>query len=668
MSGSVIELGMAASVLALALSLLAVLLALSGEWMRRPAYVLAARQVLLANLALVTLSCFTVVWSFVQNDFSVAYVAQNSNTHLPLIYRLTALWGAHEGSLLLWLWILTLYSALVVLLHWRTHPRSMPYVIATLGAIQVGFLVLVVFLSSPFTEVFPPPAEGRELNPLLQDPGLIIHPPLLYLGYVGFVVPFAFAIAALARGSAGAEWVLAVRRWTLFAWLALTSGIMLGGYWAYYELGWGGYWAWDPVENASLLPWLTGTALLHSVMAQEKRNLFRGWNASLAVSTFALSLLGTFLVRSGVLTSVHSFAVDPWRGLYLLGFLAAVTLGGFGLLIARVDTLRTAARLDGTLSREAALLFNNLFLIVTAATVFVGTLYPLAVEVFTGVRLTVAAPYFNRVVLPIMVAIVMLMSVGPVVPWRKAGVKELRRLLAVPGLAAVAAVALAIAFGVRGFVPLAAVGAMVLVISSIGSDVGRSVSRRSAVTGTSWLSSLVSLALWNRRRYGGLVVHIGVVVVALGILASGLFIETKTVAVAPNDRFEIGGYTLVFNGMVSADGPNWTARQADLEVWRGAQLIEGIHPQRRSYPRGDMVTTESAIRTTLAGDLYVVIGEELSEGRASIRAYFIPLVTWIWGGWLIIIAGSLFALSQGRQSAQLAAAAAGAASRSVAAP
>lgn len=666
MSGSLIELGMTASVLALLLSAVATVLALLGARLGRPAYVLVGRQALLANFALVTLACFTVVWSFVQNDFSVAYVTQNSNTRLPLVYRLTALWGAHEGSLLLWVWFLTLYSALAVVWHWGTHPRSMPYVIATLGGVQLGFLALIVFLSSPFVELHPPPMEGRELNPLLQDPGLIIHPPLLYLGYVGFVVPFAFAIAALARGSAGAEWVIAIRRWTLFAWLALTSGIMVGGYWAYYELGWGGYWAWDPVENASLLPWLTGTALLHSVMAQEKRNLFRGWNTSLAISTFSLSLLGTFLVRSGVLTSVHSFAVDPWRGMYLLVFLAVVTLGGFGLLIARVDTLRTAARLDGTLSREAALLFNNLFLIVTAATVFVGTLYPLAVEVFTGIRLTVAAPYFNKVVLPIMVALVMLMSIGPVIPWRRASAKEIRRFLTVPGLCAAILVGIAAALGVRGLVPLAAVAGMGLVIANIAVDVAGAVANRSAVSGKSYAASLIWLALWNRRRYGGLVVHIGVVIVAFGILASGLFLETKTVALSPNDRFEINGHTLVFKGLSTVEGPNWTARQADVEVFRDGASLGFLSPQRRNYPRGDMVTTESAIRTTLAGDLYVVIGEELGDGRASIRAYSIPLVAWIWCGWLVITLGSLFALSQGRQRTRPVAAASS--SREVVAP
>jgi len=650
MNGSLIEQGMAASALALQLAFFAVVLSIAGATLHRPAFILVARQALFANFILVSISCFTVIWAFVQNDFSVAYVAQNSNTHLPLIYRLTALWGAHEGSILLWLWMLTGYSAAVVLLHWKTHPLSMPYVMATFGGVQIGFLILILFLSSPFTEIFPAPAEGRELNPLLQDPGLIIHPPMLYLGYVGFVVPFAFAIAALVRGSAGAEWVLATRRWTLFAWLALTSGIMLGGYWAYYELGWGGYWAWDPVENASLLPWLVGTALLHSIMAQERRNLFRGWNASLAITTFSLSLLGTFLVRSGVLTSVHSFAIDPWRGLYLLGFLAVVILGSFGLLIMRVDTLRANARLDGSLSREATLLFNNLFLLVTAATVFVGTLYPLAAEVFTGVRLTVAAPYFNAVVIPIMVALVALMAVGPVVPWRKASFKEIKRLLLVPGLFAIAVVAIAVMLGVRGLVPLAAVAGMGLVIASIVVDVRRSVLARSRISGQSFLSSLASLALWNRRRYGGLIVHVGIVIISFGILASGLFLETKTVAMSPGDRLTIGGYTLTFKDTGIAQGPNWTARQADIEVTRGTEMIRTMTPQRRTYPRGNMTTTEAAIHSTLAGDLYVVIGEDLEGSRASIRAYYIPLVCWIWAGWFVVIAGAMFSLTQGRRN------------------
>ena len=648
MSGSLIELGMVATVLSLALAIVCIVTSIAGATTNRPIFAQVARQALLANFVLVSLGCFTVIWSFVQNDFSVAYVAQNSNTRLPLIYRITALWGAHEGSLLLWLWFLTLFSALVVLIHSSTHARSMPYVMATLGGVQVGFQVLILFLSSPFTELIPAPLEGRELNPLLQDPGLIIHPPMLYLGYVGFVVPFAFAISALIRGSAGAEWVLATRRWTLFAWFALTSGIMLGGYWAYYELGWGGYLAWDPVENASLMPWLTGTALLHSIMAQESRNLFRGWNAFLAITTFALSLLGTFLVRSGVLTSVHAFAVDPTRGAYLLFFLGTVTLGGFGLLIMRADALRSNARLDGALSREATLLFNNLFLVVAAATVFFGTLYPLVAEVIAGERITVAAPYFNKAVLPIMVAIVWLMAIGPVVPWRKTNIARLRRLMFVPVCVAALFLALGMLVGIYTALPLFALAGIGCVLASIAVDIWRSTQARVAITGESWIRGLTSLALWNRRRYGGFIVHLGVVAVVFGILASGLFQETKTLALAPGERFEIGGYTLEFNGLEQAEGPNWAARQANVRTFIGSDEVEQMQPQRRNYPKGQMTTTESAIRSTLGGDLYVVLGDELGNGRASLRAYFIPLVGWIWAGWFIIIFGSLFALSQGR--------------------
>ncbi len=648
MSGTFIELGMVATVLSLALAIVCIVTSIAGANFNRPIFIQVARRALLANLALVTLSCFTIIWSFIQNDFSVAYVAQNSNTRLPLIYRITALWGAHEGSLLLWLWYLTLFSALVVTIHSTTHPRSMPHVMATLGAVQVGFQVLILFLSSPFTELIPAPLEGRELNPLLQDPGLIIHPPMLYLGYVGFVVPFAFAISALIRGSAGAEWVLATRRWTLFAWFALTSGIMLGGYWAYYELGWGGYWAWDPVENASLMPWLTGTALLHSIMAQESRNLFRGWNAFLAITTFALSLLGTFLVRSGVLTSVHAFAVDPTRGAYLLVFLGVVTLGGFGLLIMRADALRSNAKLDGSLSREATLLFNNLFLVVAAATVFFGTLYPLVAEVMAGERITVAAPYFNKTVLPIMVAIVWLMALGPVVPWRKTNLARLRLLMLAPACVAGLCLVLGLLSGIRAVLPLLALAGIGCVLASVAVDTWRSTKARIAISGEPWSSGLTSLALWNRHRYGGFIVHLGVTIIVFGILASGLFQETKTVTLSPGERFEIGGYTLEFAGLEQVQGPNWTARQANVLAFVGPNQVELMQPQRRTYPRGQMTTTESAIRSTFFGDLYLVIGEELGGGRASLRAYFIPMVGWIWTGWLVIILGSLFALSQGR--------------------
>ncbi len=649
MSGNTIELGLAATVLALGSACLAVTLAIAALHLTRPAFMAAARQAMYLNFFLITLACLAIVWSFVELDFTVLYVVQNANRDLPMIYRLSALWGAHEGSLMLWLWFLTGYSALAAFLHRYSHPLSMPYVVVTLGLIQIGFLTFILFLSSPFTRIFPAAAVGRELNPLLQDPGLIFHPPMLYLGYVGFSVPFAFAIAALIRGQAGNEWAVATRRWTLFAWAALTSGILLGGYWAYYELGWGGYWAWDPVENASLMPWLTGTAFLHSIMALERRGLFQSWNVFLIVTTFCLSLLGTFLVRSGVLTSVHAFAVDPERGVYILIFLAAVMLTSFGLLVFRGDRLRTPNRVNTLLSRESAILFNNIFLLTAAGTVFLGTLYPLAAEVVSGDRLTIAAPYFNLVVLPMMIAIIALMAFGPVVPWRKASARFLRRSFSVPALFALGAVGLAAVAGVADLVGLVAVATVGLAFAATLTDAWRAVHTRARTSKTSLASSFGHLLVLNRRRYGGLVVHLGVLVVAIGMIASGTLGQVSTVLMAPGDRFESGRYTVTFSGMESVDGPNYLARQATLAISENGHPVDVLRPQRRSYPRGDMITTEAGIRTTLFEDLYLVLGQEQGDGSAIIRVYNTPLVVWIWIGWLVILVGALLAISQGRR-------------------
>ncbi len=654
MSGNTIELGLAATVLALGASLLALLLALASIRYARPAFMAAARQAMYVNFALITLACITIIWSFVTLDFSVLYVFRNANQKLPMIYRLSALWGAHEGSLMLWLWFLVGYSALATYLHRRTHPQSMPYVVATLALLQTGFLAFILFLSSPFTRVLPEAADGRELNPLLQDPGLIFHPPMLYLGYVGFAIPFAFAIAALIRGRASNDWVVATRRWTLFAWTALTSGILLGGYWAYYELGWGGYWAWDPVENASLMPWLTGTAFLHSVMALERRGLFQTWNVFLIISTFCLSLLGTFLVRSGVLTSVHAFAVDPARGVYILGFLAAVMLASFGLLIFRGDRLRTSNLVESLLSREATLLFNNIFLLTAAVTVFLGTLYPLAAEVVTGTRLTIAAPYFNMVVLPMMIVIIALMALGPIIPWRRAKLDLVGRQFLFPTVVAGLSTVAAFWFGVRDVIGLVAVAAVGLTLLSTLMDVARAARARSRMTKESSAKALWHLIAWNRRRYGGLVVHLGVLVAAIGMIASGTLGEVLTVEMAPGDHVRSGRYTVTFRGVEPVQGPNYTAREATLAISRDGRPIGELKPQRRNYPRGDMVTTEAGIRSTFLEDLYLVLGQEQTDGRAVIRVYRNPLIVWIWLGWICILSGALISISQGSQRTQAA--------------
>jgi len=640
-----IEIGMIATTLALLLAIAAAGFSLAGRVLVRPAYVTVARLALYVNFALVTLAIATIVHAFVTKDFSVAYVAQNSNSQLPLMYRLTALWGAHEGSLMLWLWYLVLFSALAGYLHHKTHPLSMPYILATLAGIQVGFLSFILFLSSPFTEIIPALPEGRDLNPLLQDPGLIFHPPLLYMGYVGFSVPFAFAIAALARGQLTTEWVVATRRWSLFAWTALTTGIMLGGYWSYYELGWGGYWAWDPVENASFMPWLTATAFLHSSMAQERRHLFNGWNLFLIIATFSLSLMGTFLVRSGVLTSVHAFATDPGRGAFILAFLAVVLFVSLGLLVRRANMLGGGSGIVAPVSRESALLYNNLLFIVALFTVFLGTMLPLLAEFVTNDRVTVGPPYFNQVMAPLMLAIVVLMAIGPVVPWRRASPKLLTRQFLTAGAMAVVCVIALLLFGITNILALVAAAIIAFASWATLADVYRASKVRANVIEKSILSGFSDLFFANPRRYGGLIVHLGILVICIGLVGSGLFKETKTVVLSVNDRFEIGDYVVTYHGISDVKGPNYSARSASFSAQYHGQSYGDLITEKRSYPRGNMVTTEAALLTGFWEDLHIVLGGESGNGQISLRAYRNPLVTWIWLGWLIIAIGSVVAFS-----------------------
>ncbi len=643
-----IELGLTATTIALALAVAAFMFSLSARANNRPSYIAVARQIMYVNVALITLAIATIIHAFITKDFSVLYVAQNSNSKLPLIYRATALWGAHEGSLMLWLWYLTIFSALATYLHHKTHPLSMPYIIATLSAIQVAFLSFILFLSSPFTEVTPPLAEGRDLNPLLQDPGLIFHPPLLYMGYVGFSVPFAFAIAGLARGRLGTEWVVATRKWMLFSWIALTSGIMLGGYWSYYELGWGGYWAWDPVENASFMPWLTATALIHSVMAQERRQLFGGWNVFLIIATFSLSLMGTFLVRSGILTSVHAFAVDPGRGAFILAFLALVLLVSFGLFIWRSDLLKNEAGIVSLFSRESALLYNNLMFLVALFTVFLGTMLPLIAEFFTDERVTVGPPYFNLVMAPIMLLVLLLMAVGAVIPWRRASSKLIRKSFALAGACAIASMVILWAFGIHQFLALTASAIVMFAIVATLSDVIRAASIRTHAMDTHFFAGLWDLLSSNPRRYGGLIVHLGVLLICIGLIGSGIFKEAQTLVLAPGERFTVGEYTVEFAGINNSEGPNYAARQASLTLFRNDKKVTNLTTEKRSYPRGNMVTTEAAIYTTLLEDVYFVLGGETTDGKVSIRAYRNPLVSWIWIGWLVICIGTAVAFARSR--------------------
>jgi cytochrome c-type biogenesis protein CcmF len=660
---SAVKLGQFATSLALVLTIFAFVQSILSVRLNARSLLVAARNAMLVNFGLATLGCAVLIWAFVHSDFSVAYVAQNSNLALPMLYKVTALWGAHEGSLYLWFWYLTLFSAAAVWLHWRDYPLSMPWVIATLAAVQFGFVAFIVFLSNPFLTIAPAPFDGQDLNPLLQDPGLAFHPPVLYLGYVGFVVPFAFAIASLIRGHTGGEWVSVVRRWTLFAWAALTSGIIFGGYWAYYELGWGGYWAWDPVENASLMPWLTGTALLHSMMVQHKRGLFRVWNVFLVITTFLLTLLGTFLVRSGVLTSVHAFAVDPGRGAYMLGFMTAAMVIGYGLIILRADRLEGNGEITTALSKESAILANSILLLIVTATVFAGTLFPLAAEVLTDEKISVGAPYYNKVIIPIMIGLVFLLGVGPSIPWRKMSLQKFIQKFRTKLLVAIAVGCLIMLIDVPDPVTFVAIIAVTFAGYVTLSDISTAVRARSRSMQESIFRATSYVFVQSRQRIGALIVHFGIVMIAAGMIASGLFQSVHTVAMRVGDRVAAGGYTVTLRELADTDGPNYDARTARFSVSQDGELLAEMAPEKRFYTVRNMATTEVAIRSVLRGDLYIVMGDESGDGTVVARIFWNPLVAWIWLGWMVLLVGSLMSLSKsdrrvaatGRRSAPVAA-------------
>ena len=652
-----IEIGHFAAITAFLLAITQTGSALAGSALIRPAWLRVSRQAAFAAFALLTLAGGTLVAAFLSHDFSVRYVAEHASLKLPIFYLATALWGGHEGSLLLWAWLLALFNAITVWRHWSTHARSMPWLLAILGGLLAGFLTLILFLSSPFDRLFPAPPDGRDLNPLLQDPGMVFHPPFLYMGYVGFAIPYAFAMSALITGQAGEEWILATRRWTLFAWISLTIGIVFGGYWAYYVLGWGGYWAWDPVENASFMPWLTATAFLHSVMVQERRGLFKTWNLFLIITTFSLSLLGTFLVRSGVLSSVHAFASDPGRGVYILVFMSILLIFSFGVLVIRSDLLRTEIRLDSPVSKESAFLFNNLLLVVAALTVLLGTLYPLAVETLSEAKVSVGAPYYNKVFIPIMLGILLLMGCGPLIAWRRTAMSRIRRDFPLPLLLAGAGLLFAGWQQVVHPYGLATVALILFVLGTHGLDVVRGVQSRLAVGAKQAgakpptpLVALLHLLARNKRRYGGMIVHLGIVIMSAGFIGSGLFQQEIDLFLSPGDSVKLGTWTLTLDSVGKAAKYNWTATEAVIRAERnGESLI--LKPQKRSYGEHTQPTTEAAIHSTWREDIYVVMGDPVKANTWNFRLYRNPLVLWIWWGAGIMVLGVAFAMMQGRRHA-----------------
>ena len=632
------ELGHFALILALCMAVVQGLFPILGTVKGNDAWVAMAKPAALAHLLFITIAYGCLTWAFVVNDFSVAYVATNSNTSLPFIYLISGVWGAHEGSLLLWALLLALWTGAVVLFSRSVPGEMVARVVAVMGLVSIGFLLFMLLTSNPFDRLMPAPLEGRDLNPLLQDPGLIIHPPLLYMGYVGFSVAFAFALAAMIGGRLDAAWVRWTRPWTTIAWMFLTLGIALGSWWAYYELGWGGWWFWDPVENASFMPWLVGTALMHSLAVTEKRGTFKAWSVLLAIFAFSLCLLGTFLVRSGVLTSVHAFATDPARGVFILLFLVIVVGGSLAIYAWRAPQLVSAGRFK-LFSRETALLLNNVILVVACVSVLLGTLYPLAIDALGLGKISVGPPYFNSVFIPLTAPLALLLGVGIMVRWKQDKVLRL-----VKKLSAVAIVSL-----IAGTAS-AAMAPQFHLLTLFG------------MTLAFWITLTTLQGLYERiagkgmrglmavpRSYMGMAIaHIGVAIFIVGLTLTSSYSTEKDVRLAPGESYEMGGYSFLFKGARGYQGPNFLADEGHVVVTREGEMIADLHPQKRRYLSG-MPMTEAAIDAGLTRDLFVAMGEPLGEGGAwSLRLYHKPFVRWLWLAAIFMAVGATLAASDRR--------------------
>ncbi len=619
-----------------------------GAWKERPFLVESARRSVYAVWALITLASGLLLYALLSSDFRFATVASHTNRDMGANYKFTAWWGGQEGSLLFWSWILATYSAVVVYTNRNKFRNMFPYVVATLMGTQSFFLLLNTFVVSPFRMlslnrgIITVP-DGQGLNPLLQHWAMQIHPPMLYLGYVGFVVPFAFAFASLITRQPGDGWIHTTRRWTLVTWLFQTTGIILGAGWAYAVLGWGGYWAWDPVENASLLPWITSTAFLHSVMMQEKKGMMKVWNIVLVSSTFFLCILGTALTRSGIVSSVHAFAQSP-IGVYFFTFLGiAIALVVF-FILGRLDYLKSESQLESVVSRESSFLFNNLMLLASCFAVLWGTLFPIISEAFTGEKVSVDAPFFNRVNVPIGLVLLLLTGVGPLVAWRRSSPDALKRNFMWPTIGMVVTmVALAVA-GIHHFYALMSFGLCVFVAWTILSEFWKGASAIRAKDSMGFLGSFVELTHRNTRRYGGYLVHMGVVFMFIGFTGAA-FNKDNTTDTPIGEKFRIGSYEIQIKDIKEGDNPNYIWQNATLGVWKNGDFLGEMTPERRLYKASRQPSSEVAIRRRLNEDLYLNFASSSEDGkRAVIQSYVFPLVSWVWIGFWVVLAGTLICL------------------------
>jgi cytochrome c-type biogenesis protein CcmF len=640
----IVEIGHFAMILALIVAGAQTLLPAWGARSADARLMAFAEPAALSQLVLVLIAFLALMHAYVTSDFSVANVWANSHSAKPLVYRISGVWGNHEGSMLLWVLILALFGACVALFGGNLPSSLKANVLAVQGSIAFAFLLFIAATSNPFLRLDALPADGQGLNPILQDPALAIHPPLLYAGYVGFSMSFSFAVAALLDGRTSAAWARWVRPWTLAAWICLTAGIAMGSWWAYYELGWGGWWFWDPVENASFMPWLAGTALLHSALVMEKREALKVWTILLAILTFSLSLMGTFLVRSGVLTSVHAFAVDPKRGIFILGIMTVFIGGALALFARRAPALKLGG-LFAPLSREGSLVLNNVLLTTAAATVLIGTLYPLALEAFSGARISVGPPYFNMTFGPLMIPLLLALPFGPALAWKRGDLAAATQRLLAAAAVALAAAVLVMAMSVRG--PWLAPFGIALGIWVVAGAVA-DVIFRIKLGAAPFAESGRRLMNLPRAAWGGTIAHAGVGIMVIGIVATTAWQSEKILVMRPGERTDIAGYDLTYRNVVPNQGPNWREQSAILQVSHNGQAVTELTPSKRTYDQPPQATSEAGIYGAWSGDLYAVIGDETPDGGRVVRLYFNPLVKWIWFGAVVMALGGALSLSDRR--------------------
>jgi len=650
-----VETGNISIFLALIISIYVLVASIYGVRTRKWDFVRSAENGAIAVCFLLIIATIALVHSLINLDFSLKYVALNTSTDLATIYRFTSLWAGQAGSLLLWCLVLSVYTAIVVLQSRNKDRQLMPYVLATLTTVSIFFIFVITFIESPFEKLSFIPKEGRGLNPILQNAYMAIHPLTLYVGYVGVTVPFAFGMGALLSGKLGDEWIRYSRKWALIAWTFLGIGLLLGARWAYLELGWGGYWAWDPVENAAFMPWLAATAFIHSVMIQEKKGMLKKWNMSLIIITFFLAIFGTFITRSGIISSVHSFAQSDIGPLFL-GFIAFILLFSFGMFLYRMNDLETENSFDSILSRESAFIFNNLLFLGAAFAVFLGTIFPILSEAVTGSKILVGSPYFNRVNVPIALVLIFLMGVGPLISWRKASFKNLVKNFLYPILLGILTVIVLLAFGMKDVKALIAFALCAFVTGTVFTEFFRGTRVRMK-RGENFLMAFMRLVSRNKRRYGGYIVHIGVVLIVIGVTASSVFVTEKQVTLNKGESMELRGYSLRFDGLEQYTTDAKNATVANLTLFEDGREIDTIKPEKNIYKyegnREINQETEVALRSTFKDDLYIILSSFNPDGSATIRAMINPMVNWIWAGGLVLLLGAIITVwPSGRKSRQ----------------